>query len=135
MMGLPGNEHSENNPDRPEVGGIGNGFGRVLLNLSCYLSNDMKKVMMGWWWWWPKESEFADLVVDGCSVLSLSLSLSPLAARGRFMIAFIITQPAAPDTKYDTMSVPPPTLDCTVSSRRSTSRLSVENDTVPLSLL
>jgi hypothetical protein len=43
------------------------------------------------WWWWPKESEFDDLVVDGCSVLSLSLSLSPLAARGRFMIAFIIT--------------------------------------------
>jgi hypothetical protein len=95
----------------------------------------MKKVMMRWWWWWPKESEFDDLVIDGRSVLSLSLPLSPLAARGRFMIAFIITQPAAPDTKYDTMSVPSPTLDCTVSSRRSTSRLSVENDTVPLSLL
>jgi hypothetical protein len=36
----------------------------------------MKKVMMRWWWWWPKESEFDDLVIDGRSVLSLSLDLS-----------------------------------------------------------
>jgi hypothetical protein len=42
MMGLPGDGHSENDPDRPEVGGIGNGSRRVLRNLRDGLSNDMK---------------------------------------------------------------------------------------------
>lgn len=42
MMGLPGNELSENDPDRPKVGGICNGFGEVLRNLRDGLSNDMK---------------------------------------------------------------------------------------------
>jgi hypothetical protein len=44
MMGLPGNEHSESDPDRPEVGGIDNRYGsrRVLHNLRYGLSNDLK---------------------------------------------------------------------------------------------
>ena len=45
MMGLPGDEHSENDPDRPEVGGNCNGFGRVgrvLRDLRYGLSNETK---------------------------------------------------------------------------------------------
>jgi hypothetical protein len=42
MMGLPGDVHSENDPDRPEVGGIGNGSRRLLRSLRDGLSNETK---------------------------------------------------------------------------------------------